>query len=248
MAQSKQIDAPYKSLRKDSLGNGNPFHETKRKRNETEMFPVERRTNEEILAKIRSYHFSNKCCERNSLHGCFLGAFQDESRINVDNNAAIQTFLCFNNKTRLKSDHERDQYLQELFLESIDEIRRNGDGDLVFSMKYQLFLNNRLRQVCRKVFAEAHGFTDTDFVRRSQAMKTKFSILDPECQRIPLKSELKLSSTYHRKWTDDHLHNFNFVQTQEIFRKNVNSNGIKFAFVLFLYLLMLIWDKFIFTT
>ena len=115
----------------------------------------------------------------------------------------------------MKNDREKDQFLQENFLESVISIKRNDDGDLQFNMEYSLVLNNKSVKVCRKVFAEAYGLKECDFKRCSQAMKAKFSILDPGCERIPSKNDLRLYSTFHRQWKDDRIHDYNFAQTEK---------------------------------
>lgn len=115
----------------------------------------------------------------------------------------------------MKNDREKDQFLQENFLESVISIKRNDDGDLQFNMEYSLVLNNKSVKVCRKVFAEAYGLKECDFRRCSQAMKAKFYIFDPGCEKIPSKNDLRLYSTFHRQWKDDRIHDYNFAQTEK---------------------------------
>ena len=161
-----------KLTRDPTLGKCDIFHELQRKKTRPEFIPTESRSNEEIFAQLKSYDFGRRCCERHLFNGgCFLNAFRNVSGCNIDNDAAVKAFICYNDKTRLNNDREKDQFPQEKFLESVISIKRNDDGDLQFTMEYSLVLNNKSVKVCRKVFAEAYGLKECDFKRCSQAMK-----------------------------------------------------------------------------
>jgi hypothetical protein len=230
MSLSKAVGPLYKNVRSDSIGNRHSFHETKRaKKVDDNDHPHDMRSNEEIFTKLTSFGFTNKCCEKHEC-GCFLAAFRMKNSLNIDYDAAVECFRELSYKSALKTPAEKDFYLQEKFIESIDEITRSKDSvHLQFKMKYSLPLNRKVHQegfqVCRRVYAETLGFTVTDFIRCSQAFKEKYYLSHPGEINIPDKLDLKVFSTYHRKWNDGHLHSFNYLETEKLFYENLGVRG-----------------------
>ena len=79
-------------------------------------------------------------------------------------------------------------------------------------------------QVCKKAFACVYGCTVNDLEKASDAVKTS--------------SGLYTSGTALRikTWKDDHIHDFNYKETEELFMLNVGSAGI-ISLMLFISLL-----------
>jgi hypothetical protein len=111
--------------------------------------------------------------------------------------------LC-REETRQKTENELDSFIQDIFKNSIVSTEKKLDKISKFNM---VFTTIGGRQVCRNCCATAYGFSSNKF-------KT--------CSNIFKQTDLqKVSSLSHRKWKDDHIHNFTYAETEKLFKSNV---------------------------
>jgi hypothetical protein len=103
---------------------------------------------------------------------------------------------------------ELDGFIQEKFRSVIvgDPVI-NKSGEKHFNLKWQ----HRGKELCRQSFAYLFAIPKNRFDKCSKEMKAVESTY--------------LNSLHHQPWKDDHVHDFTFAETEQLFKDNVR--GVK---------------------
>lgn len=103
---------------------------------------------------------------------------------------------------------ELDGFIQEKFRSVIvgDPVI-NKSGEKHFNLKWQ----HKEKELCRKSFCHLFALSHHRFDKCSKMMKDADSTY--------------LSSLHHQPWKDDHVHDFTFAETEQLFKDNVR--GVK---------------------
>jgi hypothetical protein len=98
-----------------------------------------------------------------------------------------------------------DGYIQEKFRSVITGDMVNKSGEKQFNLKWQ----HKGKDLCRSSFAHLFDIPKNRFDKCSKDMKAADSTY--------------LNSLHHQQWKDDHVHDFTFAETEQLFKSNVQS-------------------------
>ena len=126
-----------------------------------------------------------------------------------DTNALKNYIRLCREETRLKTNSELDLFIQDLFIKSVAsvDVKSKKDGSKEISKFNMCFTTIGGHKVCRKCCSLSYGFSSNKFNTCSKRYK------DTGLQKV--------SSLNHRKWTDDHVHNYSYAETESLFKLNV---------------------------
>ena len=135
---------------------------------------------------------------------------------------------CLQSDLQYKTSQEYDDVVLKLFTEAIDDERKTSSDKRIFTMNYCVPCPDNITskskeartQVCKKAFACVYGCTVNDLEKASDAVKTS--------------SGLYTSGTALRikMWKDNHIHDFSYKETEELFMLNIGSAGISDIIIL----------------
>ena len=105
-----------------------------------------------------------------------------------------------------RSHEELDGFIQEKFRAAVTgSSLKKKTGEKQFTMRWQ----HEGKELCREGFAQLFGIPKNRFDKCSREMKANDSMY--------------LNSINHKPWTDDHVHDFKFTETEELFKKNLRD-------------------------
>jgi len=142
----------------------------------------------------------SKCCSRGDKVGCLLAVHADGDQ--HDYNAAMAMVTECRERIRLKTNHETQEFIQELFRSSISAERVKADGAIEYEMCYVL----NKKQVCKKAIAAAYGFP----VKRLEKCSAVLKVAPTG----------KVYSLDIKSYTHAHIPDYNYAETEKIFREN----------------------------
>lgn len=154
-------------------------------------------TTKDLMTVINSM---SKCCARGGEVGCLLAVHKNGDTHNC--NAAMSMILECRERIRLKTSHETQNFIQELFRASVVDEKEKADGTIAFEMCYVL----NEKQVCKKAIAGAYGFAVKRLEKCSATLKV-----------APTR---KVYSLDIRSYTNAHIPDYNYAETEQIFRAN----------------------------
>ena len=204
-AATEAFSQPNRNIKvySNSKGNSSKLPQQKKigaaateKRELKKVRVVEPRKN--LLASISGL---SKCCARGGALGCIL-QIHAEGNSEPDYNSAVSMVMDYREQLRKKTSHELQAFIQDLFRSSIACEREKEDGTTEFVMCYKL---NSMR-VCKKAVAVAYGFPLKRLEKCSAVLK--------------LAPTGKVHSIDIQSYTSAHIPDFNFAETEEIFRDN----------------------------
>jgi hypothetical protein len=150
--------------------------------------------------------------EHNGEYGCALLAFREKNlhdgTDSVNFNKACALFRDCRSQTFHKTKIELDRFIQDKFKESIAEIKLSDDNkEVAYVMDYSI---NGIK-VCKKSFAAFYGVSVKYLERCSKTLKQS------DFRRV--------YSTSHRTFTDDHIHNYTYAETDVLMQTNAPDSG-----------------------
>jgi len=154
----------------------------------------------EALNEINSL---SGCCKVSGATGCWIKSFTKVAI--TDFNTAVKVFKDCRELTRLKNKAELDSFVQEKFRESVIKENQHQDGSIVFEMDYKI--NNM--KMCKKAFAKAYGLSVKHLERCSAALKES--------------SERRVHLISTREYQDDHIHDYTYKETENLFKVNLGA-------------------------
>lgn len=143
----------------------------------------------------------SKCCTRGGELGCLL-AVHDYVGDMPDYNAAMSMVSECRERIRLKTSHETQIFVQELFSASVVDEKEKAGGTIAFEMCYVL----NTKQVCKKAIAAAYGLSVKKLEKCSATLKV-----------APTR---KVYSLDIKSYTNAHIADYNYAETEQIFRNN----------------------------
>lgn len=144
----------------------------------------------------------SNCCSGGGINGCLLNIHVGADGV-VDYNAAIAMVRQYRNRMLLKTDHEKQSFVQDRFRESILNEKVKTDGTTEYEMCYKI--NDRI--VCKKGFSKAFGFTVKALEKCSKILKGA--------------PTGKVYSLATKTYTDAHIHDYTYAETAQMFRDNI---------------------------
>jgi hypothetical protein len=208
----KQSSAKISKVYSSSLGNKYKIQQQTRYQdgNIIPATPVSVLSDEAILKLFDSL---KNCCAMGGSIGCWKQCFSSKQSssniVSTDYNGAITCFRSHRDKTRFKTDFEMDHFIQQLFVDSIVDVRlRDTDQKKQFTMDYKLVTTQK---VCKKAIATAYGFS----VKRLELCSSSYKI-----------AETKVHSLNTVSYKDDHVPDYTFQGIKEIFQSNLDVSGV----------------------
>lgn len=193
----------------NSRGNKAKFQQQKRTRKNIRTNKLYATTAEEAVTSLQK--LTGCCCPY--FGGCIGKHFliKDESGAeHVEVKTCMDYFITCRKIIDFKSEQEKRMIITTAFKDCIVNHRENQNR-----LKMNYILGPKKLSVCKKAFASAYATTVHALECSSKASK------------IEVNSEDVNISDYNvickRKWKDGHIHDFTFLETQQLFEKNVYS-------------------------
>jgi hypothetical protein len=151
------------------------------------------------------------CCPAGGEMGCIQKHFHGIYGSEFCFGESILFFKRMRNLISLKSEREKDHFIQEVFRESIVDEQVLPDGSIKFKMDFSL--DNKRVKVCRKTFAASYGISIKQLERCSAALKLS------DNRRV-------FTINNFRTYRDDTIHDYNYKETEELFKANLNREHV----------------------
>lgn len=164
---------------------------------------------------LEIFNNSGGCCDKNAAHGgCIQTIFRSEGSDAFDLFGALE----FIHSARLERgkivDAQLDAFIQEKVRCSVSEENVLANGNIQFRRKWV----HRGHEVCRKTFSLLFNIS-----------KHK---LDSCAAALKLSETRRVAAIKHKGYNDSHIHNYTYVETEEIMKTNLCSEIVgKFLFV-----------------
>ena len=153
----------------------------------------------------KEHHCRNLTCFQKNL--CYI----DSGRVQREDTNALKKYVALcREETRLKTTSELDSFIQDLFIKSVVSVdlkSKESDGSKEISKFNMCFTTIGGHKVCRKCCSTSYGFSNNKFNTCSKIYK------DTGLQKV--------NSLNHRKWADDHIHNYSYAETENLFKSNI---------------------------
>ena len=158
---------------------------------------------------VQSIKKLSNCCSKGKESGCLLAICTEEGRSTYQTfEAAGRLIYECRERTRLKTDHERQAFLQDKFRESTVSTIVKPNGQKEFVMCYKV----NGSEVCKKGWATAYGFSVKALEKCSKVLK-----------EAPTG---KVHSLATKTYKDSHVHEYTYAETAQIFRENIPSEVV----------------------
>ncbi len=195
-----------KRVYENSVGNTNKLQQQKRNGTaavEKKEFSKARKV-ENVHDILKSLLHLSNCCSRGKESGCLIGISAGEGNSTLQTyEAAVALVLECREKTRLKTEHERQAFLQDQFSQSIAATNIKANGKREFAMCYKV----NGSEVCKKGWATAYGFSVKALEKCSKTLK-----------EAPTG---KVHSLATKTYKDSHIHDYTYAETAQMFRENI---------------------------
>lgn len=157
------------------------------------------------------------CCTFGKDLGCILRQFQDdESRIRIQD--AVHFVKKCRRMTATKSPLEVDEFMYDHYVRGVipSEHMKGSDPEKIKRLNRSFTLQGGMSS-CTKCFLEAYGLSKKRLDKMAILFKENY-----DTNHVGLKDAVLLQMN-HKTFGDDHIHEFNYAQTEEIFRQNLGT-------------------------
>jgi hypothetical protein len=193
--------APTARAYKNSVGNSAKFPQQVKKTAE-QGFVSKSYSQPDIINDLSGLH---QCCPAGVGAKRILNHFKANGDGLIDYTAALACISLCRENVRLKNRDELDTFMLRRFRECIvADVQDPSDAEkVILTMSYNIPGPNGAMKVCRCGFAKAYAVSVKSLDRCSKAHKE-------DANRLR-----------HRRWTDRTIHDYTYVETEELLRDNV---------------------------
>lgn len=209
--------APKRRLQSNTRGNRGVMPAVKKRMNRQRKAvpeePLFEHTDDDILGIVNS-ESSKMCCGPSTPQGgCLRKAFlkdtaYSDGRKDLDYEKAIAFVRAARAERGDLSGDQLDSFIQEKYRAVLVKAEKQSDGSVKFLPRWSY----KGISLCRQSYANAFGITKHQLDMCSKALKHS------DNRRVP---KIK-----HQPFKDEHVHEFTFAETEEIFKKNLHVDII----------------------
>ena len=164
-------------------------------------------------------------CSASRPDGCVKFHFMDKMS-NVDFNKSISVVKECHRIVATKDNNENCCYIMDQFKLAITkQANHKVTGAVVFSkMDYRIGACREI-EVCRKCFYKAYGISHHMLDRISNELKEHIDESEVVTQLASSNIATVTTLVPNRMWKDNHIHNFTYKETEQLFIENLGSGG-----------------------